>query len=1041
MAENTETTVDLRKRRGRRMALITLGVIALLGAMAFFLPAILSLARVRRYIVAKVNDRMDGRVAVEDWKLTWNEGLSFDGVTFVTDDESVTVSTIRLSTSGGLLRFIGASNNLGRVRLVAPELVVRLGADKAGSSSVTGEVAGVEGELPGETPPRVPAAEAEQEPRPSRDIAADISLAQGTVRIEHPDGHRLVLTNVTATTQINGFGRPIRFECEGEQGGDSGRIVMRGALQVPFRGQTAAPGLRGSVDLDVTQFEMAALSAITSCFEPFPQMSGSLNSTNRVELEGPGRIALVSRTEITGFRASGGALGEDKPSCDRIVLDCDAGLTNGVVALRKLVLESPFGEASLRGRVRPPAEGAALQADLTAEVTAELTELGAQLPRTLRLRPGLAVTDGRASLRGRLELNAEETVFDANMTTTPIRALRDSKPIAIDAPMQVRAEGKIDARGIDLKTLKVETPFARVSGQGTVTNLAIDLSADLASAQREAAKFMELGNRKFAGTLKSVIRMRRVSERESALSVIGAIEDLRVDGVAPKPLTQARVRSVLNARMVLDEGGTVQRFEGVRFRCEADELMADATAGRVEWATRARPFSLREGTCSITGDVARVAAKAQETGLLEADPKRRTSGRLAVTGRFSIVSNVVDVGEASATVTSLIYDNGTAGMHEPEVRLSASGVLGPETWTIRSVGISSRPLSLSGRGRVTDLSSACLLELEGTARTDLNRVGEILSAFAGTGIEVAGSKDGPFRYRGPLRAGSGLDALRRADAEARLYVQRLSWKGAAVKECEPVIRLAGGELVAEVKTSLNDGQLHVVPLVDFNKTPPMLQIPDDSSVVVNAKLDEALASELLAHVHPVLKGSAILGGRVGVDMAYLRLPLGSNAQSSAEFEGELVLTNVVLRPAALLGDILDLCRARSTEAVVPYQRIKFTCREGRMACAPLRIETSKATVVVSGSVGLDGTLAYLAELPVGEGMVSGRYVKFLKDVTLRVPVGGTIEHPRIDRDALTRELAKLTGRVMENYLKEEGTKHLEDRLKKEGADLLKKLFE
>ena len=108
-----------------------------------------------------------------------------------------------------------------------------------------------------------------------------------------------------------------------------------------------------------------------------------------------------------------------------------------------------------------------------------------------------------------------------------------------------------------------------------------------------------------------------------------------------------------------------------------------------------------------------------------------------------------------------------------------------------------------------------------------------------------------------------------------------------------------------------------------------------------------------------------------------------------------------------------------------------------LKCDPLRITTSKATIVVSGSVGLDGTLVYVAELPITEGMVSRRYHKYLQDVSLRVPIGGTIDHPRIDRDALRKELAKLTAQVMENYLKEEGTKLLEEK----GTELLKKLFE
>ena len=252
-----------------------------------------------------------------------------------------------------------------------------------------------------------------------------------------------------------------------------------------------------------------------------------------------------------------------------------------------------------------------------------------------------------------------------------------------------------------------------------------------------------------------------------------------------------------------------------------------------------------------------------------------------------------------------------------------------------------------------------------------------------------------------------------------------------------MVRLSDGQLMAEVKSKFNEGELRLLPLVDFTKTPPLLQVPDDTAILTDVKLDDALTGDLLAHVHPVLKGSGVVNGMVSVDMAHLRMPLSSNLQSAADFEGVLVFTNVVLRPDELLGDVLDACQATSAEAVIPYQRVRFVCRDGTLECDPLKITTSKATVIMSGSIGLDGALAYRAELPITERMVSSRYHKFLENVTIRVPIGGTIDHPRIDRDALRKELTKQTGRVMENYLKEEGKKLLEDK----GAELLKKLFE
>ncbi len=1049
--ETEAKTTGKRKRLWRRIATGSLLTAAILAIVLLFAPRIASSGAVRRYILSRVNEQVDGEISVTNWTLTWRNGLQFDEIAFGTGDGTVRFSGVRLSISEGLLAFAGPTNDLGRIRLVAPELALSPPPDRpvAQAATVRAERA------PDETPaaPAAPApggrvtrnraAESRSAKGRQRDIVADISLSQGKITLAGREGPDLVLQDITASARISSLGKPIPFAVEAVQSNGTGRISLEGRLQL--QGDDGSGTAQGKAKLSVVAFDMTALSAMNAYVEGMPQLRGLLNSEWDLRLDGAREMALVARTEVTGFQATGGALGVDSPACDRMTLDCEIGMTNSLLTVRKAKFDSPFGRVSVEGTIRPAEEGGAPRGELTAEATMELAQVAAQMPRTLKLRPGLTVKEGRASMRSRLRLDAGKTEFSANLITTPIRALQEQKAVGIDSPMQLRAEGRLDARGIDLKTLKLDTPFAKLSGRGSVTNLAIDLTADLAAAQREAAKFVELGKKRLAGELRSVIRMHRASEQSSALSAVVTINNLRVDGATPEPLTQARARGVLNAHLVTDEAGRVENLSRIRLRCEAAPFAADATVERFEWPNATRPLSLHDGMCSVTGDVARIMAKAVDVGLVAADPKRKAGGKFAVVGRFAVASNVVSIAEASAAVTSLIFDNGTAGIHEPEIRIAAGGTIAPDTWNLESVKVSSRPYTLSATGRVTDVSSSCLLDLAGTARADLERVGEIVCAFTGMEIEMAGSEEGVIRYRGPLRADSGQGILQKADAETALYVERLVWKGAKVEKCRPTVKLSDGQLVAEVKSAFNEGELNLVPLVDFTQTPPLLQVPENTPIVSDAKLDEALTGDLLAHVHPVLKGSAVIDGMVSVDMAHLRLPLSSNVQSTADFEGSLVFTNVTLKPDALLGDVLDACQATSAEAVIPYQRVRFVCRDGKLKCDPLRIETSRATLIMSGSIGLDGTLAYRAELPITDGMLSSRYHKYVKDVTIAVPIGGTIDDPHVDRDALRKDLTKLTAKVAENYLKEEGTKRLEEKatklLEEKGAEYLKKLFE
>ena len=71
----------------------------------------------------------------------------------------------------------------------------------------------------------------------------------------------------------------------------------------------------------------------------------------------------------------------------------------------------------------------------------------------------------------------------------------------------------------------------------------------------------------------------------------------------------------------------------------------------------------------------------------------------------------------------------------------------------------------------------------------------------------------------------------------------------------------------------------------------------------------------------------------------------------------------------------------------------------------LNVAGGKATL--SGSVGLNGALAYTAVVPISKGLVGKELAKYLDGETIRVPITGTIGAPAVDRKALDAEVKRL----------------------------------
>lgn len=93
---------------------------------------------------------------------------------------------------------------------------------------------------------------------------------------------------------------------------------------------------------------------------------------------------------------------------------------------------------------------------------------------------------------------------------------------------------------------------------------------------------------------------------------------------------------------------------------------------------------------------------------------------------------------------------------------------------------------------------------------------------------------------------------------------------------------------------------------------------------------------------------------------------------------------------------------------------------------------------LSGSVGLDGSLALTAEMPVPpKWLGSSKLAKSaLANQMIRLPIGGTLEHPKIDERALSEAAAKFAGNAAENLLGRE----LDGKVKKEAEKGLRKFF-
>ncbi|MGA1844867.1 MAG: hypothetical protein ACMUIS_09940 [bacterium] len=346
-----------------------------------------------------------------------------------------------------------------------------------------------------------------------------------------------------------------------------------------------------------------------------------------------------------------------------------------------------------------------------------------------------------------------------------------------------------------------------------------------------------------------------------------------------------------------------------------------------------------------------------------------------------------------------------------------------------SIRIQTYPIEITGSGKLTNLDTTKDLSVSGQLGCDFARMGEILAALSGIRLDIEGTSSQEFSAETSLAGKTWTDILKGMRASAGLRIERLKAFGIEARDMQAQLSAEDSKARVDLSTKVNEGDLAIAPILDLRGQTPVLFVAKDSKVLQNVNLTDEMATELLALVHPVFRGCAIMGGRLGLLLKQCRVPLNENMKKDMVIAGDMELKGVELVPSGLLGSLLEIIRLEPSPARIPDQTVSFTCRDGRIQPSPLTIRSSGYEIILSGSVTLDGTVDYVAEVPVTEGMVSQDVYKYVKDSRLKVSIEGPATKPRISRKSLDETLSGLVKDAAKNLIKEKGTEMLKQLFK------------
>ncbi len=366
-----------------------------------------------------------------------------------------------------------------------------------------------------------------------------------------------------------------------------------------------------------------------------------------------------------------------------------------------------------------------------------------------------------------------------------------------------------------------------------------------------------------------------------------------------------------------------------------------------------------------------------------------------------------------------------------EPLLKVAGTVGyvhqDQTVRLDKIEVAGDALSLGARGKLSDPFGRCYLDVTGQVGYDLARVTQKLRPQLGSFVMLEGRDAKPFKIRGPLMAATetpvSTNSVPRQAASILTELMAhgsLAWTSAEVQGFtigpgELVTDMADGVATARtLEVPLAEGTLRLMPRLLMNRSPMVLQLAHGSGAE-NVKITRGMCQSWLKYVAPLVADATAAEGTFTVMLDGASVPL--DTPRSADVKGKLTVHQAQIGPGPLARQLLlvgtqvrALVEGQPLTAIAPQsdnwlalpgQEIDFKLLDNRVHHDGLEMNVQDVVIRTRGSVGMDQSLAMVAEIDVrDEWLGSSRYLAGLKGQSIRIPIQGSLSRPRLDQSAL-----------------------------------------
>ncbi|MGB2807119.1 MAG: hypothetical protein WBC22_05240 [Sedimentisphaerales bacterium] len=995
-----------KKNKKRMLKFVPLFIVVLIALVVFLIPVFVSSTKGRNFILAKINNSIDGKTDFAGLSMGWLKGIRITDFSFNDSRGQTSVRVKQIATKPKYSSIMSGSVSLGETIIDEPKVEINLKAQQPKETAGPGQRT-TTGTQP--IPIVLPIKK------------MDLLINNGNVKVTDQQSKTVELSQIGSRVNLRPPGQETTFTLHTivASAGKESKIQAEGRINPgkANKGWTLK-GTSGNVSVQVTDLDLPSLAPFLALAGVEIQAEGVLSGSVSSEVKDGQFENISADIKAKNLDITGPLLKGDRLKTNNLDVNAKLKREQKMIRIESLDITTDWLKAQAAGSVPATFDSFSefLQSDSSLSGSFELNaaQVLSQMPQTFGVKKDMKVTSGKLSGTVSTATKDGKRKVTGNVSLAELKGTVDDKNIALQQPVKAEAEITAEKDKIIFDKVGVTSSFGRLDCTGTSEALKYNANINLASLQSELGQFIDIGQYKMSGELSAngdaSIRKDRITASGSS-----TVKNLRLsstEGVsASEPMANITYSVVAEPNKSILNIGSVN---------------ANASLGEVSIKDAVLPLNKKAAkpmTLAISANNVDLEKVQPFAVLFASFPKEMKLAGIAKSD-VSISSEKQGyrvVTEATDIKNLKVNYPGQKPFEANDVSINFDAEVDPEQKTInvKKLQLISPQIKIH-KGELSQVSKDGKTKLEGRVdcEYDWAAVSTITAPYLPQGLRLEGQRKDTISFASEYPTDQKDKLLENLNTKAKVGFAKAEYMGLNFGTTDVDFQIRDGLLkIAPFSTTVNNGQLNFAGEANLKDKPSLLKTTEPIQIVKDIQINNEMARKLLKYVNPVFANAVNVSGVANFHCERLAIPLEKVNKNDIEVIGTISANKMLLEGSDLLGQMVSLAGGSVRGQNCTIHPTRFVLQNGQLEYEDMQLDIGDNPVNFKGTIGLDTRLNMTVTLPYTMG---GRTVRVGEktDDRISLPLRGTTDKPELD-------LGKL----------------FEDQAIKKGLELLDKLFE